>query len=165
MDLIFGIPFHLSGNDRFNVMFGVFVISTLVSAIIVIITSKVIDQKEMKELRSKMAKFQEKARAAQKKKDTKQLSKVNKEMMSLQSKMMSKSLKPMIYTMIPIILIFSWLSQYGYLKSFIELHGYVVVLPFSLPIWGTKLKWLGWYILCSFATSPLIKKVFNIETM
>ena len=115
-------------------------------------------------MKSKMQKFQEKSRQAKRKNDTKELNKLNQEMMGVQTKMMSNSFKPMLYTMVPIIIIFSWLGKYEYIKSFIETNGYLVSLPFALPIWGSKLEWLGWYILCSFAISPLIKKVFNIDT-
>jgi uncharacterized membrane protein (DUF106 family) len=163
MDIILGIFFHLTNNDRFNVMFGIFAVSAIVSGMIIYITSKFVDQKEMRDLKEKMAKFQKKAKKAQEKKNTKELARINRQMMEVQRKMFSKSMKPMLYTMVPIILIFSLLSQYGYVKSFIQVHGCVVSLPFILPIWGSELKWLGWYILCSFATSSLIKKILKTE--
>lgn len=163
MDATLGIFFRLSGSERFNVIFGVFVISIIVSAIIVFITAKVVDQKEMKEVKSRMAKYQEKIKEAQKRNDLKQAGKLQKEMMRDQGAMMSKSFKPMFYTMIPVILIFSWLShniQNGP-------DDYILTLPLTLIKAGApqiKLGWLGWYILCSIPASTLIKKIFKIES-
>lgn len=160
MDATLGIFFSLSGSEKFNVIFGVSVISTLVSAIIVFITAKVVDQKEMKELKARMAKYQEKIKEAQQKKELKQMSKLQKEMMRDQGTMMSKSLKPMFYTMIPIILIFSWLSH----KIPNGPNDYILTMPFSLTGESNiALGWLGWYILCSIPASMLIKKIFKIE--
>jgi uncharacterized membrane protein (DUF106 family) len=130
---------------------------------VVFVTSRVVDQREMKRIKAKLAKYQEKAREAQKKNNMSEFKKLNKEIMSLQSKMMANSFKPMIFTMIPIILIFSWLRHYDYLAAYIKTNGYLVSLPFSLPIWGSKLNWLGWYILCSIPISTLIKKIFKLE--
>jgi uncharacterized membrane protein (DUF106 family) len=163
LDSILGVFFKLSNNDSFNVMFGVLVMAILISAIIVFITSKVVDQREIRKMKEKMSKLQEKAREAQKKNDAKELSKINKELLAMQSKMMSNSIRPMLFTMVPIILIFSWMRQYHYLTSYIESHGYLVALPFSLPIWGSKLEWLGWYILCSIPASSLIRKILKVE--
>jgi len=165
LDAVFGIPFHLTANNTFNALFGVFSISILISAIIMVITAKVMDQKEMKKLKEKLAKYQEKVKAAQKKNDTKQVNKISKEMMGLQTKMMSQSMKPMLYTMVPIIIIFGWLRQYPDLQNFVEVNGYLVVLPFVLPVFGAKLGWLGWYILCSFPASSLMRKALKMDIM
>lgn len=165
LDNVLGIPFHLTSDILFNTLLGVMFISITVSLIIVVITAKVVDQNEMKKLKDKMAKFQEKTKDAKKKNDTKQLNKVSKEMMGLQSTMMSKSMKPMMYTMVPIILIFGWLRQYTDLQNFVEAQGYLVTLPFEMPFFGTELGWFGWYILCSFPASSLLKKVLKMDVM
>lgn len=127
------------------------------------ITAKVVDQGEMKTLKEKMAKYQEKVKAAQQENDTKELNKASKEMMGLQSTMMSKSMKPMLYTMLPIIVLFGWLRQYPDLQNFVNGQGYLIMLPFALPFFGTKLGWLGWYIMCSFPTSSLMRKALKMD--
>lgn len=157
--------FHLTVDDKFNMLFGVLVMSLLVSTIIMLITAKVTDQKEMKKLKEKLSKYQEKLKAAQKKKNTKQANKISKDMMGLQSTMMSSTMKPMLYTFPPIIIIFGWLRQYPDLQNFIELNGYLISLPFVMPYFGEKLGWLGWYILCSFPASSLIRKILKMDIM
>ncbi len=163
MDGIFGPLFHISSNPQVSAIVGVMFISLLVSVIIVAITSKIVDQKRMKELKAKTASYQEKIKKAQKTKNLKKVSSIQKEMMKYQKEMMGMSMKPMMYTMIPIIVIFTWLRQYDVLNDFIVQQGYLVALPFALPKFGSTLGWLGWYILCSFPMSVLIKKIFKIE--
>jgi uncharacterized membrane protein (DUF106 family) len=165
LDPVFGILFHLTASDKLNMLVGVSFMSILVSTIIMVITSKVQDQKALGKLKKKMSKLQEKLKAAQKKNDTKQANKASKEMMTLQSTMMSQTMKPMLYTFIPIIIIFGWLRQYPDLQNFIEVQGYLVNLPFALPHWGSQLGWLGWYILCSFPASSLIRKILKMDIM
>ena len=164
LDNSLGVLFRLSGNEVFNVLFGVFAISTILSGVILYITSKIIDPKEMKALKERMAKSQERMKGAQTKGDTKELNKIQKELLQVQSSMMSMSMRPMLYTMLPIIVLFTWLGRYPVLvEAVTKGGGHIVKLPFALPAFGTQLGWIGWYVLCSFATSTLIKKVFNIE--
>lgn len=165
LDSVFGLVFHLTADDNFNALFGVCFMSVLISVIIMVITAKVMDQKEMKRLKEKLTKYQERIKAAQKKNDTKQVNKISKEMMGLQSKMMTNSMKPMLYTMLPIIIIFGWLRHYPDLQNFIEVQGYLVMLPFVMPYFGAKLGWLGWYILCSFPASSLMRKALKMDIM
>lgn len=163
MDGFFWPVFHLTPNTKFNVIFGVTIISLLVSALIIAITNRIVDQKRMKELKAKTASYQKKIKTAQKKRDLKKASALQKEMMKYNKEMMGMSMRPMMYTMIPIIVIFTWLRQYDYLNDFIAQQGYLVALPFTLPKFGSTLGWLGWYILCSFPMSVLLKKIFKIE--
>ena len=162
-DVLLSPLFHLTSNQEFNILFGVFLVATIVSAIITFVTAKVVDQKEMKRYKELLKKYQDKMVKAQKKGDMKTTKKAQSKLMGVQSEMMKNSFAPMLYTMPPIILIFSWLRQYEYLQSYIAVQGYAVLLPFTLPKFGASLGWLGWYILCSFATSITIKKVFGIE--
>ncbi len=165
LDSVFGIVFHLTANTKFNMLWGVSVMSLLVSTIITVITAKVQDQKALKKIKTKMSKLQDKLKAAQKKNDTKQANKISKEMMGMQSAMMTSTMKPMLYTFVPIIIIFGWLRQYPDLQNFIEIQGYLVTLPFALPHWGSKLGWLGWYIMCSFPASSLLRKILKMDIM
>lgn len=160
LDLVFGWMFKLTDNQDFNTMFGILAMAIVISSIITIITSKVVDQAAMKKHKEKMKLYQERLRIAQKNKNEKEMKKIQSKLMKTQSFMMSSSFKPMIYTMIPIILIFGWLS-YSFPRD-----DTIVTLPFTLrPLpWGTELGWFGWYILCSFATSILVKKVLRVET-
>tara|TARA_B100001971_G_C18243476_1_gene572544 strand:- start:905 stop:1465 length:561 start_codon:yes stop_codon:yes gene_type:complete len=163
VDAFFGPIFHITSDPNLNAILGVMIISILVSAAIVGITSKVVDQNKMKSLKSQVAVYQDDIKKAQKRKDLKKISSIQKEMMSHQKSMMMVSMRPMMFTMLPILVIFTWLRQYEVLLDFISLKGYLVALPFTLPKFGSTLGWLGWYILCSFPMSILIKKLFKLE--
>lgn len=163
MDMIFGPLFHLTSDTKLGLLIGVFLVATLVSAIIVAISHRLIDQKRMKELKGEVAKYQRKIKKARDRRDLKRASALQNEMMKYNKEMMVMSLRPMMYTFIPIIVIFTWLRQYEYLNEFIAQNGYLIALPFVIPKFGNTLGWFGWYILCSFPTSILIKKIFKIE--
>jgi uncharacterized membrane protein (DUF106 family) len=163
MDAILGIAFLLPASERVRAMAGVLAISALVSGIVLYVNSKVLDTGEMKRLKKRIGKLQEEMREAQKKEDSKRAAKLQKELMDLNMKIMPMSMRPMMYTMVPIILIFQWLRRVPLIEEVIREQGYLVELPFPLPHYGAQLGWLGWYILCSFLTSTLIKKFLDIE--
>jgi uncharacterized membrane protein (DUF106 family) len=163
MDMIFGPLFHLTSDPKLGLLVGVFLVATLVSAIIIAISHRMVDQKRMKELKAEIAKYQKKIKKARDRRDLKRASALQNEMMKYNKEMMGMSLRPMMYTFIPIIVIFTWLRQYEYLNEFIAQNGYLIALPFVIPKFGSTLGWFGWYILCSFPTSILIKKIFKIE--
>ncbi len=163
MDSIFGPFFHLTSDTKLSLLIGVFLVATLVSAIIIAISHRLVDQKRMKELKAEIAKYQKKIKKARDRRDLKKATALQNEMMKYNKEMMGMSLRPMMYTFIPIIIIFTWLRRYEYLNDFIAQQGYLIALPFVIPKFGTTLGWFGWYILCSFPTSILIKKIFKIE--
>ncbi|MBI4344330.1 MAG: DUF4199 family protein, partial [Euryarchaeota archaeon] len=130
LDSTLGVLFRLSGSEVFNVLFGVFAISTILSGVILYITSKIIDPKEMKSLKERMAKSQERMKEAQTKGDTKELNKIQKELLQFQSSMMSMSMRPMLYTMLPIRELFTWLGRYPVLvEAVTKGGGHIVKLP------------------------------------
>jgi|Deesub1362A_J573_1020465.scaffolds.fasta_scaffold01089_17 uncharacterized membrane protein (DUF106 family) len=157
MDSTLGLFFHLTSSESTGYMLGIFIISALVSLFITLVTARVVDQRKMRKVKEKMKVLQEKLKKAQKAGNTKEMAKINREMMEVQREMMGNAFKPMFYTMIPIFLVFSWL------RYAIPPDIPVVTLPFELPKYGNTLGWFGWYILSSFAVSPLLKKILNIE--
>ncbi len=165
LDTLFFPAFNSIGsNQRGSYMVGIFFVSVLIAFITTAVTSKVIDQDEMKANKKVLKDIQEKVNAAREQGDEKKIKKLTGEMMGVQSEVMKGSFKPMMYTMIPIIVVFRWLHQYQPLQTFIsENGGYLVSLPFTLPKFGTELGWLGWYIVCSFMTSTVIRKMFKIQ--
>ncbi|MBS3056457.1 MAG: DUF106 domain-containing protein [Candidatus Aenigmarchaeota archaeon] len=45
----------------------------------------------------------------------------------------------------------------------IEVEKVIAVLPVSLPLFGEDVGWFGWYILVSFASMFIIKKLMKVE--
>ncbi|CAB3287427.1 conserved membrane protein of unknown function [Methanocaldococcus lauensis] len=170
---------------------AILVIAIIVSLIINIATKLLVDQERVAELKKEIQEFQIKSKKMAK--NPEMLEKLQEEyqrIMQLNAELMKMSFKPMIYTWLPIILIFIYLRHvYGFGGVYMELHpnwnGVVVYLPtiiskiLLINFWhwlgsliykggfkivsNTALGWLGWYILCSFATSTVLRKIFGIK--
>jgi uncharacterized membrane protein (DUF106 family) len=165
LDAVFQPFFSLIPYDeRISFMVGIFIVSIFIAFITTFATARVIDQDEMKKNKKKLSAIKEKFEAATKAKDDKKAKKFQSEMMSVQGETMKNSIKPMMYTFPPIILVFQWLRQYGPLQTFIFENDFLVSLPFTLPKYGNQFGWLGWYIVCSFMTSTVLRKIFKIQT-
>jgi uncharacterized membrane protein (DUF106 family) len=164
LDSVFAPIFNLTPeNERLSLLIGIFFVSAVIALITTIATAKAIDQDEMKETKKKLKDLKEKVDEARKKGDEKKMKKTSEKMMAVQMEQSKNAFKPMIYTFPPIIVVFQWLRQYGPLQTFILDNNFLVSLPFTLPRYGDQLGWLGWYIVCSFMTSTVIRKVFKIQ--
>jgi uncharacterized membrane protein (DUF106 family) len=170
---------------------AILIIAIIVSLIINITTKLLVDQERVAELKREIKEYQ--ARLKKASRDPEMLKKLQEEQqkyMQINAELMRMSFKPMIYTWLPIILIFIYLRHvYGFGGIYQELipgwNGVVVYLPIILSkillidFWhglgsilykggfkivsDTALGWLGWYILCSFATSTVLRKVLGIK--
>ncbi|WP_456372025.1 EMC3/TMCO1 family protein [Methanocaldococcus sp.] len=170
---------------------AILVIAIIVSLIVNIATKLLVDQEKVAKLKKEIQEYQIKMKKMAK--NPEMLEKLQEEQqkyMQMSAELMKMSFKPMIYTWLPIILIFIYLRHvYGFGGVYMELHpnwnGVVVYLPIILSkillinFWhwlgsliykggfkivsNTALGWLGWYILCSFATSTVLRKIFGIK--
>jgi len=106
-------------TEFFNSIFGpvlrlsqpwpILIISLMITLIITLVYKFMTDQEMMKKLKGEVKKLQEDIKEF--KDDPKKMLEVQKEMMDKQLKMMSHSIKPTFITLIPIIIIFGWLSS------------------------------------------------------
>ncbi|WP_292459314.1 EMC3/TMCO1 family protein [Methanothermococcus sp.] len=170
---------------------AILIIAFIVSLIINLATKLLVNQDRMAELKKEIQEFQVKAKKAAKDPELmKQLQEEQQKMMAMQMEMMKMSFKPMIYTWVPIIAIFAYLRHvYGFGGIVHQLNptwnGVVVHLPLILSkilfvsifhwlggifyhggfgtVSNEALGWLGWYILCSMATSMILRKVMGIK--
>ncbi|MDK2789973.1 MAG: hypothetical protein PWP15_480 [Methanothermococcus sp.] len=170
---------------------SIFIIAFLVSFIINLATKVLVNQNRMAELKKELQEFQVKARKASKDPELmKELQEEQQKMMAMQMEMMKMSFKPMIYTWVPIIAIFAYLRHVYDFGGVVhqlnpDWNGVVVQLPYIISkmifvsFWhwiggifyhggfgivsNTALGWLGWYILCSMATSMVLRKVMGIK--
>lgn len=160
---------------------SIVIIAIVISLITSVAQKLLVDQDRLLYLQKEMKEFQQEMMEARKTNDPKALDRVQKkqmEFMNLQKEMMTMSFKPMIVTMLPILIIFWWISQNTLLNSIIvELPAtayYVLLIPLwhALPFYGgvvpgapeMSIGWLGWYILCSFGFSLLFRKLMGIKS-
>ncbi|WP_456471943.1 EMC3/TMCO1 family protein [Methanocaldococcus sp.] len=169
---------------------GILIFAIGVSIISNVATKLLVDQKRVGEIKEEIKKFQKKYKLASKDPEAlKKLQEEQEKIMALNAELMRLSFKPMIYTFIPIILIFIYMKHlYGYNGIYHQLHpdwnGVVVYLPiiiskiFLIDFWhwlgsifyksGFKivpnaLGWLGWYILSSFVSSTVLRKILGLK--
>lgn len=77
------------------------------------------------------------------------------DLLDLNMQLMTHSMKPTLFTMLPFLLLFM------YVKSIVPSDQPLISLPFSLPIIGTSLEFIGTYIISSFIFTTIIRKVMR----
>ncbi|MCL2156597.1 MAG: EMC3/TMCO1 family protein [Methanobrevibacter sp.] len=175
LNWIFGPIIALDPNPQ-NPLLTIFLISTIIAFVTSLANKLMVDQDEMEALQKEMKEFQNEMKEAQTSGDSKALAKVQakqKDFMSKQSKMMKNQFKPMIITFVPIILVFWWMREAvsQVIVSLPPFAYYVLLTPIWHMFYGPPstsipyaVGWLGWYILCTFAMSQIIRKFMGFKT-
>lgn len=91
-------------------LFGILIISVIITVLITLIYKWTTDQDLMKQLKDEIKEFQKEAKTL--KSDPQKAMEVQKKAMQTNMKYMMQSFKPMLFTFIPIILIFGWLNSH-----------------------------------------------------
>ncbi|MGL4669128.1 MAG: DUF106 domain-containing protein [Methanobacteriaceae archaeon] len=160
-----------------NPLLTVFLISTTIAFITTIANKLLVDQDEMNKIRDDVKDFQTEMRDVQKSGDAKEIAKMQKkqkEFMSKQTEMMKMSFKPLIVTFIPILLVFYWMGQSVVSKVIVSLPQFVYYGTLT-PLWHMfygppttaipfAVGWLGWYILCTFAMTQVLRKAMGLSS-
>ena len=96
--------------------------------------------------------------AARKKNDEKEVAKLmrlQQSVMKKQSRASMEQFKVMAVTYVPFLIIWYLLNTVFYGKV-------VAIAPFPIPIAGTNLPFIVWYLICSLATSLPITRLFGL---
>jgi len=148
-NFIFGGILKLGGP--WNIIIISFLLTLFVNLIIKLFT----DQNVMKRLKEESEFFKNEMKKF--KNDPQKLIETQKKAMESSLNYMKHSMKPMLITLLPLLLIFNWLG-----KTFSQ-QGDLLKIPFSLPLVGSGLGWLGTYILFSFAFSLILRKILKLH--
>jgi len=132
------------------------IVSMMLTAIVLLINRFSVNKKLMEEIKHKMEEIRESLTQAQKSGNTEEINKFLGEMMKTNSQYMRQMMKAMIISIVVLALFLPWLNyKYG---------GIVIVkLPFALPVVGSSLSWVWWYILVSFAMGWVFKKLLGMD--
>ncbi|MDI6806758.1 MAG: EMC3/TMCO1 family protein [Candidatus Aenigmarchaeota archaeon] len=135
---------------------AIFLISTIFALVSIAISILAVDRQRLKQLKERMLMLQEEAKAAQKRMDSESMSKFTKEAMGVNLQMLRLKSKSMLLIFIILVPFFPWLNHH---------YGGVVVarLPISLPLIGSGLGWILWYIFASLTMSYVIQRLLGIE--
>jgi uncharacterized membrane protein (DUF106 family) len=132
------------------------IVSVMLTTIVLLINRFSVNKKLMEEIKHKMEEIRESLTQAQKAGNTEQVNKFLSEMMTTNSQYMRQMLKAMVASIFVLSLFLPWLN-YKY-------SGTVIVkLPFTLPVLGSSLNWIWWYIIVSFAMGWVIKKLLGMD--
>ncbi len=104
------LNFILGPILKIPTIFGLFLISLLITLIITVIYKYTTDQELLKNVRDKQKKLQEEMR--KNRDNPKKVMKLQKEAFSHSGDMMRESFKSMLYTFIPIIILFGWIATH-----------------------------------------------------
>ncbi len=139
-----------------NPMIALFLLSSIITISIIVLTKKFTDVETMKELREGIQNIREDLTDAQKKGDKDNTDKLLNQMMEMNAEFMKHSYKSLLISLIVISIFLPWL-KYQY-------SGMVVAnLPFEAPIIGKRLNWIGWYVLVSFTMGWVIRKILGMQ--
>ncbi|MDR2544670.1 MAG: EMC3/TMCO1 family protein [Methanobrevibacter sp.] len=188
-DQIFNPIIALDPNPK-NPLLVIFLIAFLLSILTNLAQKYLLDHEKMDDMREKSAEFQKKMNAVRKSGDAKAMNKLQaeqQEFMKDQSEIMMMQFKPMLVTIVPFLLIWGWMraSPLAHIYVSFPMFPYWAVLTplwHSIGIYGgapdpnvvfsfigyhlpNAVGLLGWYILCNFALSQVVRKLVGLKSM
>jgi uncharacterized membrane protein (DUF106 family) len=140
----------------FNPTIALFIISTGITLLVVVLNKFLTDKKLMTELRDKMENVRENLTAAQKAGNNDDVSKFLDEIMQLNGQMWKEMYKTMIISIVVLTIFLPWIRA-----SYTGMT--VAELPLNFPFVGWSINWILWYILVSFTIGWVVRKVFGFD--
>ncbi len=131
------------------------VISFILTLLVNLAIKFLSDQNAMKKLKEESQFFKNEMKNL--KDEPQKLLEMQKKAMENSLNYMKHSMKPTLFTLIPLLIIFSWLG-----KKF-PAGETLINLPFSLPLIGSSIGWLGTYIISSIIFSLIIRKILKLH--
>jgi uncharacterized membrane protein (DUF106 family) len=102
----------------------------------------------------KIEEIREKLTIAQRSKNKEETEKLIKELLSINKEYLKHSLKLILISFAAVLVFLPWLNfKYKGIA--------VTILPFNLPLLGSKLPWLYWYTFVSLVVSWLVKELME----
>jgi uncharacterized membrane protein (DUF106 family) len=132
----------------------VLVVSSIILSLIgILIQKRMVDTSLVSSIKADMKKLEKDAKSA--KSDVKKLTKITSRQLELQKQLLGHVMKPTMISSIPILFCLMFFNQL--------FEGLVLTLPFSLPLIGSTLGWLGVYIAVSLVSTLAFKKIFGLD--
>jgi len=134
---------------------AVFIISlsAILSLALTLVHKFATDQVLMRELKKELKNLQQKMRESRDNPD--KVKEISSKLNATNLKYMKQSFRPMFITIIPFILIFNVLRK-------IYAGVIVIPFPFTLPLLGDSLGWLGTYFIASIIFTTVFRKLFKV---
>jgi uncharacterized membrane protein (DUF106 family) len=140
----------------FSPLISLVLVATALTAIVMVINKFSINKKAVREIKNRMEEIRENLTKAQKEGNKEETNRFLNEMMKANNDYMKQTFAALIISIVVLSLFLPWL-RYRY-------EGKVVAaLPFSLPVIGSSMGWVWWYVLVSFTVGWVIKKLLGID--
>jgi uncharacterized membrane protein (DUF106 family) len=128
--------------------------SAAIVFVISIIYRVLINQNEVRELKTNLKEKQAKMKELQKT-NPKEANDLLTSSMVLSRHQLVLSMKPMLLTLIIVSIILPWMAH--------AFPGIIVKLPFYLPYFEDDFGWLAWYIIISIPLGQVFRKLVGVE--
>ena len=135
---------------------NVIVISFLISLLVNLAVKYLSDQEAMKKLKGESEFHREEMKKF--KNDPQKMIELQKKAMETSFKYMQHSMRPTLFTLVPLLIIFGWLGN-----TFKTAGETLINLPFSVPLIGSSIGWLGTYIISSLIFNLILRKLFKLN--
>lgn len=134
---------------------GLSVISAAMSLFFTACQKVLVDQGKMKRIKEESARMREEMTRAQKSGNPKKMNNVMQRSLALNQEMMSLTMKPLLLSMPVIMIVLPWVRHtFGTVSA---------VLPFSLPLVGSSVGWIGLYIIASMPATIIFRKALGVQ--
>jgi uncharacterized membrane protein (DUF106 family) len=154
--IVSGVDVVLGPLATLSPIMSLFIVSSLITVVVIVLNRLLSNQKAMKEVREKMQEAREAMTLAQKAGDKQAVDRHMNDMMSMNNQFMKYSYVSLMISLVVISIFLPWMK--------VKYEGMTVAaLPFAVPFVGTSLTWILWYVLVSFTIGWVVRKVFGFE--
>lgn len=153
--LVGALDLFLSPLTAFQPHIALMILSTAITVTVTIVGAVFTKKDVVKGIKDRMEAVRENLVKAQKEKDTENVNKFLNELVKINNEYMRQMFKSMVISLVFITIFIPWL-RYKYNAMTVAL------LPFELPVIGSRLDWLLWYILVSFAVGWVVRKLLGL---
>lgn len=144
----------LSPLSIFKPHISLLIVSATLTLVALAISKFFTNRQLIKEIKDRMEMIREDLTKAQKEGNTEHANKCLNEIMKANTEYLRHNFKGMIASIVVVIPFFYLLK--------VKYSGMVVAtLPFTVPVVGSSLSWIGWYILVSFAIGWTVGKLLG----
>lgn len=139
-----------------NPIWGIIVVSFVITLIITLIHKYTTDQEKLKQAKEEMKEI--KAEMKEYRNDPQKTMELNKKLMAKSMESTRQTFKPMLISFLPVIIIFAWL------RNSLPIDEVLIQLPFSIPKMGvnTGFGWFAVYIVTAIIFSSVLRKVMKV---
>ena len=112
----------------------------------------------LREIKGKQKEMKGRMDAAKKAGKTEEMNKLMKESLELQNQQMKGNFKPMLASLVVFLL-----PLWVFFPQYYPYPLFKVLLPFSVPLLGPDVSWLGWYILIAVPGNFLFRRLLGMD--